>query len=262
MKIQDQDWQYGAVLHQIVMHPVFTTINKITEKAGLYLINEETKLLIKCSGDDGPEWTFSFTPEDVEIATGMNGAVALNCGSQSICLLHPTELAAVLDEKATKSQQVRVRFGNNESMRVTGPLGMLGHTIAHNAFPGELLGRVPPKQEPHAWPELGRLSFYQAPPELVFESSHRLLDLASHLGWSIKGDEPITVYMGVSSISHKWPEWNEERLRKIEGLIKDDFAEDGYKVQVQRHTPAVDPHTKKKNRPCSDEFVWKLTIKE
>jgi hypothetical protein len=260
MKIKAQDWEYGAVLHQIVMHPVFTSINKVADKAGLYLVNEQTELLIKCSGDDGPEWSFSFSPEDVDIATRYDAYTALNCGGQTVCLLSSAQLTTIFDMNATGSQQVKVGFRNNESMRVSGPLGNLGRTVPHNAFPADMLGRVLPEQEVHAWPELGQLRFYREAPDLIFSSSHRLLDVADNLGWRVTGN-PLTVYMGVSSISQKWPAWNEERLRKIEDLVKEDLTHNGYKVKVERHTPAVNPRTKKKDRACSDEFVWKLTIK-
>jgi hypothetical protein len=259
MKIKAHDWEYGAVLHQIVMHPVFTSINKVGDKAGRYLVNEHTDLLIKWSGGDGPEWSFSFSPEDVEIATGYYAYAALNCGGETVCLLRPEQLSSIVDVDAKGLQQVKVGFRNNESMRVSGPLGNLDRTVPHNAFPADMLGRVLPEQEPHAWPELGRLKFYREPPDLVFSSSHRLLDVADNLGWRMDGN-PITVYMGVSSISQKWPEWNEERLRQIESLVKEDLTHDGYRVKVQRHTPAVQADTKKKDRPCSDEFIWKLTI--
>lgn len=259
MKIKAQDSEYGAVLHQIVMHPVFTSINKMTDKAGLYRINEQTDLLIKCSGDQGPEWSFTFSPEDTEIATEWGAYAALNCGGQSVCLLSFVQLAKVVDVYTTGPQQVKVSYRNNESMRVSGPLGNLDRTVPHNAFPGEMLGRVLPEQEAHAWPELAQLRFYRQPPDLMFTSSRRLLDIADEIGQRMSGPSR-TVYLGMSSISQTWPEWNENRLREIEGKIKTDLGGDGFKVKVERHTPAVNPETKKKDRRCADEFVWKLTI--
>ena len=260
MKIKQQDWEYGAVLHQIVMHPVFTAINKASDKAGLYLINKSTTLLIKCSNDDGPTWSFAFTQEDIDAVVSTYGHVALNCGSQSICLLDADQLESLVDPSATRAQSIKVSFNSNESMRVSGPLGKLARTVPHNAFPAEIFGRITAQQEPYAWPELSQLTFYRAPPQRLFRSVNRMLDLADKIGPS-GSENPKVVYMGLSTYSHKWPVWNEEALKAVEEHVKYDLNFDGYRVTVERHTPAVDPITKRKDRPCADEFVWKLTIR-
>jgi hypothetical protein len=259
VKIKQQDWEYGAVLHQIVMHPVFTAINKVTDKAGLYLINKRNPLLIKCSNDEGPTWSFALSHEDISAIVYPSGHLALNCGSQTVCLLDYEQVETIVDPDATQVQVIKVGFNRNESMRVVGPRGKLGRTVPHNAFPSEIFGRVDQKREAYAWPELSRLQFYRAAPEPMFTSMNRLLDLSDSIGPASVAT-PTIVYMGVSSISHKWPVWNEDRLQAIENQIKYDLSFDGYKVKVQRHTPAIDPVTKKKDRPCADEFVWKLTI--
>lgn len=259
MKIKPHDWEYGAVLHQIVMHPVFTAINKPSDKAGLYLINKRDTLLIKCSNDDGPTWSFGFTHEDIDTVYSAGGHVALKCGNQTVCLLDADQLVTVADPDAKQVQVVKVSFNSNESMRVSGPLGKLGRTVAHNAFPADIFGRITASQEPYAWPELAQLTFHSSPPEQTFRSVDRMLDLSDTI--APNSFETKIVYMGVSSLSHKWPVWNEERLQAVENQIKYDLSFDGFRVKVERHTSAINPYTRKKDRPCLDEFVWKLTIK-
>jgi hypothetical protein len=259
MKIKAQDLDYGAVLHQIVMHPVFTSINKPSDKAGLYRVNDTTDLLIKCAGGVGPEWTFAFTPDDLGVALQIDCQVALKCGNETVCLLGNVEMCTIVDAGAVSTQYVKVRFSNGESMRVSGSAGSLGRTVAHNAFPVALLGPVGRRLEEFSWPELCQLNFYSDAPQPRLSTTDRTFDLADNLTGTMSGGVR-TVYMGVSSISQNWPEWSEARLRVVEDQIKYDLKFDGYGVKVQRHTPAVDPRTRKKDRPCSDEFVWKLTI--
>lgn len=260
MKIKQQDWDYGAVLHQIVIHPVFTAINKPSDKAGLYLINENMTLLIKCSSGNGPTWSFTFSRDDLDAVFNSWGHVALNCGSQSICLLDADQLESVVDRASNKTQTLKVGFSNSESMRVVGPLGKLARTVPHNAFPGELFGRITAAQEEYAWPELSQLAFYPAPPERVIRSTNRMLDLSDTIAHDAS-DKSKVVYMGLSTLSHKWPVWSEESLQAIENQIRYDLTFDGNRVKIERHTSAVHPRTKKKDQPGSDEFVWKLTIR-
>jgi hypothetical protein len=58
--------------------------------------------------------------------------------------------------------------------------------------------------------------------------------------------------MGLSSKSIQWRIWTEEKLTRIENLIRYDLGFDGYRVVVRRLTKA--------KRPCAEEFLWKLQI--
>ena len=135
------------MLQQIVEHPVFTSINRVTEKPGFYLINGLQQLLIKYSTEAGSEWSFSFSSSDIDLLQNYFSCyVALNCGSDAICLLSDDELFKIVDSGAKRTQTVKVKFFDGGSMRVAGPKGDLDHTITHNSFPCKMLGYVAPRQ--------------------------------------------------------------------------------------------------------------------
>lgn len=258
MKIQQQDIYYGAVLNQLAQYPVLTSINKIGEKAGLYLVNESDKMLIKYSRESGPVWQFGFSYDDLEQLSAWD-VVALNCGNDSICMLHVEELHKVINRDATHSQVLKVFYNAGESIRVSGPTADLPYTIPHNAFPGKLLGTMTPQEEEYAWPELVRLRFYRADGTLLGESVDRKLDLSDTLG-DLVDDGPVTLYIGVTSYSHKWFWWDEKNIGHIENQIKYDFGFDGYKVKLRRHTsPNINARSKVR-RQCSTEFRWEVKL--
>ena len=120
MKIQEKDFYYGAVLAQLAEHPVFTSINKVTEKEGLYLVNDTDWLLIKYSSSEGPEWRFTFRKEDLDVTDLHQIYFVLVCGDSTICLLDDSEIATLLDSKTATSQWVSVSFPDRGQMRVKG----------------------------------------------------------------------------------------------------------------------------------------------
>jgi hypothetical protein len=260
MKIQEQDYYYGPVLNQIAEYPVLTTINKITEKRGLYLINRSTRLLIKYSTEGGSTWSFTFTADDLAQGEGYEFVVALNCGNNSICMLRDDQLGRILDTSCAKTQTIRVWFNAGESMRVAGPSGQLDGTIRHNEFPGNLLGIVTAPQEKYAWPELGQLTVYREPPQVALRTCDRRADLVDSVG-HLCDDGETTLYIGVRSYSHKWDCWSNENLKYIEDQIKYDFSFDGYKVKVERQIkPTIYPNSKMR-KDCTTEFVWRVTVR-
>ena len=260
MKIQEKDFYYGAALAQLAEHPVFTSINKVTEKDGLYLVNGSKRLLIKYSSADGPEWRFTFRTDDSEVADGHELFFVLVCGASTICLLNESDIDQLLDLSTYKSQWISVTYPGGGQMRIRGSLGHLANTVPHNSFPQDLLGSVAKKQEPYAWPPLSRLNFYEDPPNLILSSVNRMLDLSDTLGDKVENDENTTIYFGLTTVSHKWKIWSEKNLRTIEKAVKYDLEFDGFNVAIERYTSPVDPWTKKKNRPCDTQFVWKLEI--
>ncbi|MGV8891637.1 MAG: hypothetical protein ACOH2K_01525 [Burkholderiaceae bacterium] len=262
MRIQKQDLFYGPVLQQIAEYPVFTEINRITEKPGLYLINGWQQLLIKYSAEAGPEWSFSFSSGDLELFQNYECHVALNCGNDAICLLSQEELFKLVDSGVEHTQAVKVNFREGGSMRVRGPGADLNYTIAHNAFPGAMLGSVAPEQHPHAKPEFSQLTVYRDLPRVMFSTTDRMEDLADRLGHHVD-ENGLTVYLGLSTLSHKWPTWTNDRLKSIEQQIRYDLGFDGYKVKIERHTRTImNPKAIEKHWLGSDEFLWKLTIHE
>lgn len=105
--------------------------------------------------------------------------------------------------------------------------------------------------ETFKWPARGRLVFYRRRTVFLFSASDRMYDLSDGLMvfWP---HTSRTVYMGVSTKSPHWRQWNEENLKKIESLIRYDLNFDGYRVHIMRLT---------RGKPmCSEEFLWKLQI--
>ena len=111
------------------------------------------------------------------------------------------------------------------------------------------------EMEDCSWPPLSRLNFYRNPPELIFSSEDRTLDLADNL---MRWVDNAEIYFGLITFSHLWENWTEENVQKVEELIKYDLEFDGYNVVIQRITNASDQEGI--HRPCRSEFLWKLNI--
>ena len=260
MKIREKDFFYGAVLVQLAEHPVFTCINKVTDKDGLYLVNGCKRLLIKYSAADGPEWRFTFRKDDTEIADGHEHFLVLVCGDSTICLLNENDIDQLIDHTADKSQWISVKHLDGSQMGIRGSLGNLANTVPHDSFPKDLLGPVAKKQEPYAWPPLTKLNLYSEPPNLILSSVNRMLDLSDILRDRVENNESTTVYFGLTTFSHKWKSWSEKNLRTIEKAIRYDLGFDGFNVNIERFTCIIDSGDKRKNLPCDTQFVWKLEI--
>ena len=84
-------------------------------------------------------------------------------------------------------------------------------------------------------------------------------DLADLLRWHVEEDG-LTIYLGLSTLSHKWPLWTDAKLKDIEKRLRYDLGFDGFKVKIQRHMPTVNKKLTEKHQRGSDEFLWKLTI--
>lgn len=259
MKIQSRDFYHGVVLTQIAEYPIFTSINKATEKEGLYQINNDKWILIKYSTGD-EEWQFTFRKDDFDEFWRYEFFIVLVCGGNTVCLLSSEDIEEILDTDSDSSQWISVYYPDGGQMRVRGSRGDLSHTVAHNAFPKDLFGAITKKQEPYSWPPFSKLNFYKSPPELIISSEDRMLDLADHLTNEVSFDKDTTVYFGLKTISPLWKVWTEDNLKAVENLIKYDLSFDGFKVDIERITNVICPYTKKQDIPCHEEFVWELNI--
>lgn len=114
--------------------------------------------------------------------------------------------------------------------------------------------KVSKQQEYFAWPPLCRLNFYDGWNRLQFTTADRLFDLSDGLmmHWEKKSR---TIYLGISTKSKKWAHWTEHNLKEIERRIKYDLSFDGYSVSIKRITAVSETL-------CSEEFLWKLRIRE
>ena len=145
MKVQSQDMYHGAVLTQITEHPSFKALNKIDSQYGHYLVNRDTRLLVKYSKKAEDPWTFKFKhselqmiKHDLEVAPHV--FLCLVCGEETICALNTEEFSQVINVNApdSESQSIIVDAPEAVSMRVRGSAGRLGRTLAHNSFPNKL----------------------------------------------------------------------------------------------------------------------------
>ena len=255
MKIQDKDFYYGVALTQIAECPTFTSINKLGDKDGLFRITDQRAILIKYSKADKGEWRFTFQKDDFEESYNYYYFfVVLVCADDTICLLTSTDLNEILDTEADAVQWVSVSSSDEEQLRVKGSLGDLSHTVAHNAFPRYLFdSEVDRITEFSEWPPFSRFNFYRRPPTLYFSSVDRWIDFTDNLTNIAGFEEGKPIYFGLTTTSHLWKTWTEENLQEIEELIKNDLGFDGFDVEVERIS-------RKLNKSCEKEFLWKLKI--
>ncbi|MFL9896294.1 hypothetical protein [Paraburkholderia sp. RL17-381-BIF-C] len=146
-------------------------------------------------------------------------------------------------------------------MRVAGSVCALKHRVRHNAFPHDLL--LPEGIEPKgfSWPPLCRLQFYSTWPGIARTTENPSFDLADALAWNIVGRDKKTVYMSLRTFSPDWQVWDDKTLTRVEGAIEYDLNFDGFKVAIERLSPRVFNHGRRRVAPpCSSEFMWKLTI--
>jgi hypothetical protein len=145
MKIQQQDLFHGAALMQVVEAPKFKALNKAADgKYGHYVLNNDTRLLVKYSTQSGPSFQFSLSTDDVKVikkdeAAGHRVFVVLVCGKETICPVSSTDLWVVACDTATGAQQIWVRADDGKSMRFGKGGYELTKTIPHNSFPNVVL---------------------------------------------------------------------------------------------------------------------------
>ena len=258
MKINDRQIFFGAALTQIAEFPVFTSINKLTEKDGLYKINDYTNILIKyCSAENGP-WRFTVRKEDLEEYCP---SLVLICGYSTICLLSECDIDAILDRSAfyesNSSQWISVNSPEGGQMRVKGSKGELARLVPHNSYPKDLFTPMTAEK----WPPFCKLNIYSGPPNLMCSTEDRMLDLTDAMvGPRAIPPEGIVTYLGLSTISCQWKNWTSQKIKMIEKIIKGDLAFDGLNVKLERISKIKDRYNNTKL--CDEEFVWKLNISE
>lgn len=110
------------------------------------------------------------------------------------------------------------------------------------------------RPETNDWPPLVRLFIYDEDMVVIDESRDRKYDLNDNLDHLWAGS-PATLYLGIETEGKSWPVWSENSLKWIEERIIWDLTFDGNEVDVSRHTQNV-------GRPCTEEFIWKLDIRD
>lgn len=147
MKVQQQDLLHGAALMQVVEHPGFKALNKAPDgKYGHYVLNNDTRLFIKYTAGNGPDYWFTLSKEDVaairkDQTDGHRVFAVLVCGDETICAIPADDLWTVADKKPKGSQQVWVRSDAGKSMRFGHGQDQLLHVVPHNSFPSVVLTR-------------------------------------------------------------------------------------------------------------------------
>ncbi len=146
MKIQQQDLFHGAALMQVVEHPRFKALNKAPDKKyGHYVLNNDTRLFVKYTTGDGPDYWFNLSRDDVSAikkdqADGHRVFAVLVCGSETVCAIPADELWTVADQNPNGNQQVWVRADPGKSMRFGRGQHQVARAIPHKSFPEVVLG--------------------------------------------------------------------------------------------------------------------------
>ncbi len=104
------------------------------------------------------------------------------------------------------------------------------------------------------WPPRSTLYIYDEEMFLIEESRDRKYDLNDNL-FQVWHSSSRTVYLGIETQSKNWPVWDEDSLKWIEERIAWDLGFDGNEVEISRYTQEI-------GRPCTEEFIWKLDIRE
>lgn len=252
MKIQNKDIYYGIALTQIVEYPTFTSINKISGKDGLFLINDYKRILIKYSTSEDDKWRFTFIKDDLITTLFYEKYYVLVCGLQAVCILTYDDVAEILKIDSEKSQWVNVELSGKGRMRVWGAFGELSHKVSNSDFPQNIFGDGRHEEE-YLWPPLSRINLYYNEPNLIYSSTERTLDLADDLAYNVDEDYSRTVIFGLSTLSSLWTKWDDLNLEKIEERIRYQFEFDGYEVDIERITEDYE-------LPGHKEFLWRLHI--
>jgi hypothetical protein len=147
MKIDKNELLHGAALAQLTKHDAFTSLNRASSHYGHYRVNGSVRMWTKYRSGSGSRWQFAFSYDEVvniwydELEyPGDDVQIVLVCGHSTICLLSVADLGEVIhSDEMGVSQVVSVSAPAGKSMRVKGPKGRLGRTIAHTAFPSNVL---------------------------------------------------------------------------------------------------------------------------
>lgn len=110
------------------------------------------------------------------------------------------------------------------------------------------------KPRTNDWPPQVHLYVYDEEMRLIEESRNRKYDLNDNL-FQVWYEDHRTVYLGVETASKNWPVWGEDSLQWIEARIVWDLKFDGNEVSLSRHTQQT-------GRPCTEEFIWRLDIRD
>lgn len=143
MTIDQKDFMHGAALVAIADSEHFTALNKSGAKYGHYVVNHNRHIFIKYTTGDGPDFWFTFTPDDkkqlAETAPQGNVYAVFVCGGEVVTGLALGELHKLVDLHKPQAEGVKITAEPNRQLRFGGPQGDLDHLIARSAFPQRIL---------------------------------------------------------------------------------------------------------------------------
>lgn len=114
---------------------------------------------------------------------------------------------------------------------------------------------MPPRPKNNIdWPPRVRIYVYDENMVVVDQSRDTHYDLNDNL-FQVWTSNHRTVYLGIDTLSKTWHVWDEEALKWIESRIVWDLEFDGNEVEVERHTKQI-------GRPCTEEFNWKVDMRD
>ena len=143
MQIQEKHLIHGAALTQIVEHESFKALNRAGPEMGHYVVNTDTRLLVKYSKHEASPWSFTFNISHVDIlaqdmASGYSVFLCLVCGTTTVIALNEDEIRTAIDLEDSGTQWLRVELPQGGSPHVRGKAGSLKRTIPHKSYPSRL----------------------------------------------------------------------------------------------------------------------------
>lgn len=108
------------------------------------MLNSDTRLFVKYTTGNGPEFKFNLSADDLDCIRadedkGHAVFLVLVCSDKSICPVSSDELWNVVDRTTTAPKQVWVTWPRGASMRFGCGSFQLAKTIPHNSFPKRVL---------------------------------------------------------------------------------------------------------------------------
>lgn len=254
MRIQEQDLYIGSVLAQLVRYMPTCTIQKHGDDTVTYSINDECRLRIYYSTERSEQWQFGLSKADIARACDATSLMptffVFVCGVQSICVVHQTELMALLGKGRAK-QKIRITLPSTRQFLIKNCVQDLSLRVAVNAFPSSIFTAFIKRPSGYAWPPLCTINVYHEEPNKLFSTQDRHFDLSDLLLNDLGSNEVRQNYVGISTKNPAWEVWDETTKRQIvENML--------YQFEFEGVAAEITPISTVQDAWCTDEFVWKI----
>lgn len=254
MRILEQDLYIGSVLAQLVRYMPACTIQKHGDDTETYSINDECRLRIDYSTERSEQWQFGLSKADIARACDPTSLMptffVFVCGVQSICVVHETELMALLSKGRVK-QKIHITLPSTRQFLMQNCEQDLSLRVAVNAFPSSIFTVFLKRPSGHAWPPLCTINVYRDEPNKLFSTQDRHFDLSDLLLSDLVSNDVRQSYVGISTKNPAWEVWDETTKRQIiENML--------YQFKFEGVAAEITPVSTVQDAWCTDEFVWKI----